>query len=372
MSKKKIFFIVLGLFILASAGLVVYNLFLKDSGAPNQRNNQANGNSIDLKPKPISQEKAFALTIGQDQQTIKYYTQPNGHVFQSSFDGSGLSEISSVDLKSLKEILWSPDKKKVVSVSGQPAALKKSIFNYQTRRVFPLNENIKSIAWSPDSQKIAYQYQSADGLSSSVSVADPDGSRWRDIFPTRLEDLIVQWPSPDKISIRSVPSSKIAGFLFTIDPDSQNFNKIFSNLYGLSVKWSTGGQKILYQATDDKGKNLKLFVSQADGTQAKELPSATLAEKCVWSGDEQNIFCAVPQRMSENAVWPDDYLAGRVIISDDFYIIDTATQKETKIAQSETEQSFDADQLLLSPNEDYLFFINKKDGLVYSLKLEIK
>ncbi|KKS65976.1 MAG: hypothetical protein UV36_C0038G0004 [Parcubacteria group bacterium GW2011_GWC2_42_6] len=94
-----------------------------------------------------------------------------------------------------------------------------------------------------------------------------------------------------------------------------------------------------------------------------------MADKCVWSKDGVTIFCALPQKMTTNAVWPDDYYKGLVVLEDDFYKIDLSASTKTKIAGSSTETGYDAQDLFLSPKEDYLFFVNKKDGLLYSLKL---
>lgn len=367
MTKKKLFIIVLILFVLAGASLAVYNFLLKNKNAPGQ--NLITEKS--LKITKINEEEIFALNLGEDSQTIKYYLKNNGHVFKSRFDGSNLQTISLTDLNDLSKILWSPDGKKVIGFFDRGGSIKKYFYDYEAEKSILLNENIKSIAWSPDSQKIVYQYQTADGQYNNISIADPDGTNWRTLFQTRLENLEVFWPLPDKIYILNKPSGNTQGSLFAIDVSSGNLNKILSDLYGLAVSWSPDGQKIIYQTTEQKGKNLKLYVALADGSQAKQLPVSTLVEKCVWSKDSQIIFCAVPQKISESAVLPDDYILKRLIFQDDFFLVDTAAQKETKIAQSGTEQSFDASSFLLSPEEDYLFFINQRDGLLYNIKLNL-
>ena len=94
-----------------------------------------------------------------------------------------------------------------------------------------------------------------------------------------------------------------------------------------------------------------------------------MADKCVWSKDDRTVFCAVPQQISENAVWPDDYYKGLTIVNDDFYKINLETGEKTKIAGSQEGYGYDAQELFLSPKEDYLFFVNRRDGLLYILKL---
>jgi hypothetical protein len=369
MTTKKIFIIILVLFLLTSGALVVYNLFLKNTNnAPAKREVSFPQGELNLKINQLSKEKALAPAIGEDNKTVKYYYQ-NGPVFSSSFDGSAQETISDNKLPGLLEINWSPDRKKVIGIF-QGAPEKKYYYDFETKKSTLLNESIESLAWAPSSEKIAYHYITADNKYDNINIADPDGNSWHAIFQTRLTNLIVKWPSADKIYIYDKPSGLTQGSLYTIDPESGSFATILADIYGLDVSWSPDGQKMLYTATDAKGKNLKLYIAAADGSQQKEMPFQTLIKKCVWEADSQTVFCAVPQQFSQYAVWPDDYELNRVAVTDDMYIINTATLQKTKIAGSSTAQSFDAQNLILAPNNDYLFFVNTKDGMIYSLKLE--
>ncbi|MFH0851985.1 MAG: hypothetical protein V1845_00020 [bacterium] len=370
MSRKTIFIIILILFVLAGASLAVYNFVLKTGEEPSQREGELQGQTP-LAAKPISQDKAFALAIGEDNLTIKYYLVRNSHVVSSDFEGSVIEPLTTNDLSGLVSVLWSPDRKKVIGVFQNQGVTKKWFYDHSTKQSSLLPADAKEIAWSPDSKKIVYQYTTADGQYNNISVADANGANWRSIFQTRLENLKIEWPAPAKIYALSAPSSQQEGIIFAIDAATGASTKILSGVWGLEAKWSPDGQKFIYSASDQKGKNLKLFIAASDGSQPKQLPVATLAEKCIWSGDNQTIFCAVPQKISSYETWPDDYINRKVIVSDDIYLIDTLTQKETKIAQSDDEQSFDAENLVLSPQGDYLFFINRTNELIYNIELNL-
>lgn len=393
MNAKKLLIITSILLSLILLSLAVYNFFIKagGDGSPETSESSSPGNNAqntslpagnngsgsngssasqaDLKIRPISQEKVMAPVIGSDGKTVKYYSKTIGNVFESAFDGSGLKKISSATLEGLAKILWSPDKEKVIGVFSKDSKTERYFYDYATNRSSLLNSNIGYVAWSPDSKKIAYQFTSAESEESNISIADPDGSNWKNIFKTRLADLIVEWPSRGKISIRSRVSGLAQGLLYAINPDSGDFEKVLSDLNGLNVKWSPKADKILYSFTTSRGKNPALWLSNEDGTQTKDLKLAGIADKCAWSNDDRTIFCALPQEISEFAVWPDDYYKGLVILSDNFYKINLETGEKTKIAGSSAQFSFDAQDLFLSPKEDLLFFVNRADGLLYSLKI---
>ncbi len=369
MSTKKLFIIALIFFIIAGASLVVYNFVLPQGDSGDEKDN-GQEKPLNLEIKQVSNKKAFSLTIGEDGQSIKYYLKDNGRVVKSDFDGSSIAVVADVELPELFKATWSPDKKKVISYFKKPEGIKRYSFDYNSQKGVILSENIKSIAFSPSSEKIVYQYINAQDQQNSISVANADTSSWKNIFQTRLENLIVSWPVPDKIYFFDPPSGTKKSSFYSLDYPSGNFKKIISDQFGLATKISPDGQKILYQKTEEGGKNLKLFVSSSEGTGAKELPVATLVEKCAWSLDNQNIFCAVPQKLSQNAVWPDDYSSGGVSVSDDFYFIDSTSGKKTKIAGSSGQQPFDATELTLSPQENYLFFIDRMREFVYNIELK--
>ena len=367
---KKLFIVALIFFLLASSSLVVYNFVLPGFNK-NDRDNGDEKKPLNLEIKQVSDKKAFSLTIDESGQSIKYYLKNDGRVAKSNFDGSSSAVAQNTALPDLYWAVWSPDKKKVLSFFKTPSAVKRYSFDYNSRQGVVLSENIKSAAFSPSGEKIVYQYVKEQNQQNDIAVANADTSNWKIIFQTRLENLVVLWPRPDKIYLLDMPSGAKKGSLFSLSYPAGDFKKIVSDKFGFSAKISPDGQKILYQTTDERGKNLKLFVSDSGGDNESPLPVATLAEKCVWSQDSQNIFCAVPQKLSEFAIWPDDYSGGRITVKDDFYIIDTATNKKTKIAGSSDQQTFDATELTLSPQEDYLFFIDRLAGFVYGIKLRI-
>lgn len=399
MTTKKLFIIALILLVLVGGTLLVYNLFFAGGGPTPTASPGAAlpsglpgggatispgafptagagggaagaaGQVTALKIKPISKEKVLAPTIGEDGKTVKYYSRTSGQVWESAFDGSGLKKISSVALTNLIKILWSPDKEKVIGVFSENDKIKKYFYDYTNNQSALLNERIGYIAWSPDSKKIAYQFTDASGEQSNISLANPDGTGWKNVFKTRLDNLIVEWPSAEKISLRQPPSGLSQGILYAINSQSGDFNKILSDLFGLNAKWSPKADKILYSATDNRGRHPQINLTDEKGANFKDLKMSGLVDKCVWSNDDRTVYCSLPQDISDNAVWPDDYYKGLVILADDFYKINLETNEKTKIAGSTDQTSYDAQELFLAPKEDYLFFVNRADGLLYSLKL---
>lgn len=371
MSLKKILIILIILLLLVVGLLVVYNFFLKEEptppAAPPITTTPATSPTGPLKA--ISQEPVLDPII--DGQKVKYYSKNNGYIFESSFDGSERTRLSSNILTNLLKIIWSSNKDKVIAIFDDEGEVKKYFYDYQTGKSTLLNQDIRHIAWSPNEDKIAYQYYNSQTEDNDISLANPDGSQWTNIFTTRMKNLIVEWPSSGQVAIRTKPSGLAQSVVYTIDLATGDFQKIISETYGLTVLWSPLGDKLLFSETDNRGKNLKLKIVDLAKSTIGELDFVTLPEKCVWSQDNRTLFCAVPKTISTLAVWPDDYYKGLTVLADDFWRINLDIGEKIQIYATDNEEamSYDAKELLLSPLEDYLLFVNKRDDYLYSLEL---
>lgn len=372
MNLKKILIILIILLVLSASALIFYNFFFQteetkpSDGGTAEEGTFYSGDRI----KTISQEPVLGVTI--DGQKVKYYLTGNGNAFESDFDGTNQVRLSSNILMGLLEVLWSPDNNKTITISEENNLIKKYFYDYATKTALPLNSKIRWIAWAPNKNKIAYQYYNSQNEDNNISIANPDGSEWVSVLQTRMKDLIVEWPAQDKISIRTKPSGLSKSVVYTISLPSNSLEKI-NETYGMSVLWSPLGDKILFSETDSKGKEIKLKLMDLQNQTIEELNFVTLPEKCVWSQNNYSIFCAIPKEISASAVLPDDYYKNKIFFSDDIWRINLDTEEAVAVkifeGSDDFQESYDAQKMILSPQEDYLFFINKKNGLLYSLEL---
>lgn len=234
-----------------------------------------------------------------------------------------------------------------------------------------MNSNINQVTWSPDGGKIAVQTFNSETQTSTISISNADGTDLKDVFSTRLKDFVLEWPTIDKLSLKTKPSGLSDGLVIMVNPENGNFLKVLGNIFGLNIKWSPLGNALVYSSTTTDGKNPSLFLADQAGQTKKALGLTTLVEKCSFSQDNHTLFCAVPQKTSTNAVWPDDYYKGMTTTSDTFAKTDLEDgQTSALFSPDANDKTYDAIDLFLSPKEDYLFFTNRKDGLLYSLKLE--
>lgn len=344
---------------------MLYNFFLKEETPIEEGPEEiivigGGDETPSIQANQLSQEPVLNPVI--DNNSVKYHSASNGNVFQSNLDGSNSTRISSDILTDLIKILWSPiDGTKMISSSDQVGQIQRYFYDFTTDESTLLNANIRSLDWSPTENKIVYQYYDALSGLNNISIANPDGSEWHNIFQTRMKDLVLKWPRADQIILQTKPSGLVQSAVYAITASGDNFQKLIDNTYGLTALWSPQGDKVLYSKTNSQGQNLELKLLTNNSTIT--LNFSTLPEKCVWAKDNSTIYCAVPTIIPDEAIMPDDYYKNLVEFSDIFYKVDLNTGQKLLLARLDV----DAKNLLV--NEDYLIFVNKKDGLLYSLEL---
>jgi len=364
MPLKKILTILIILLIITLGILAIYNFLIKKDSEPDQEIDKTINEYSDSRIKPISQEPIIGPTINNKK--VRYYLSNNGNVFESNFDGSDKTRLSSNNLPGIIKVLWSKNKDKVIAIFEKDYLLEKYLYDYNTDGSKLLDYKMRWITWSPTQDKIAYQYYDSQTEDNNISISNPDGSEWNNILSTRMKNLIVEWPDKDKITIRTKPSGLAQSVIYAIDLSNNNLEKIIKETYGLTALWSPLGDKILISETNSQGKNLKLKLVDLNEQIIKELTFVTLPEKCVWSQNNITIFCAVPKSISTSAILPDDYYKEKISFSDEIWRINLETEDVIEIKDS---SDYNAKELLLSPSEDYILFINQKDNLLYSLEL---
>ncbi len=363
------------LIILSAGLLLVLTLFAGYNFIFNRAEKNENGNEEPLITSPRPEIKAiserFPLGVIIDGSKVKYYSQSDGRVYQSDLNGSNLNRISETVIAGLVEVLWSADKDEVITIFKEDGIFEKYYYNYKTNQAKKLDYNLRWIDWAPQADKIAYHYYNPHNQANNISIADPDGSNWENILDLRMNDLIVEWISDQMLGIRNKPSSAKMSAVYTLNIRNKEFTKVINSSYGLSALWSPKGDKLIFSETDSQGQKARLkFADLGDGS-IQQLNFFTLPEKCVWSQDNRTLFCAVPKIIPETAKLPDDYENNQVTFKDNFWKINLDTQEVTEIYQIQEEdiQFYDAESLYLPIMEDYLLFVNKKDGLLYSLDL---
>ncbi|MDP3947686.1 MAG: hypothetical protein Q8Q41_03285 [bacterium] len=165
-------------------------------------------------------------------------------------------------------------------------------------------------------------------------------------------------------------SASAPGYAYTLNSSSGALTKILGPLNGLAVIPNTSGNRVLYSYVENG--RARSFAKNLQRNTLSEILPTTLAEKCVWSIKDAGIlFCGAPTD-DPGAGEPDNWYRGLTHFSDRVWFFDTNTDIAQVLVEPKQSLGIDIDVVepRLSPDENYLIFINKTDLSLWALKLE--
>ncbi|MDA1334908.1 MAG: hypothetical protein O2794_02740 [bacterium] len=316
----------------------------------------------------LSKEPTIGVGISPDGDRVRYFRRGVGHIYESAFHGqTGEARISNITVRNVVRASWTS--------TGDTAAI--TTLNNDIQRDFWVKptgtttietdvyagEHL-SRAFSPDGTRLASL--SKTGTSYSLNISNTDGSGGTTIFSTPIPDYEVAWAGDSLISLKTKTSGFAPTILETMSRTGRNPSVLTSGKYGFDVVWSPNGTKYISSETDSRGQDIKTSVFNTESGVRTTLTFATLPEKCVFSmRTKNNIYCAVPKNLSREPL-PDAWWKGTVEFDDELWRIDLISGSAELLLEN---GGFDMTDLLLTPDENYIIFINKDDSSLWSYRL---
>ena len=378
LNKRLIIFILAISGVLIIAGFILWLLFKTPTKIPiTEKPAPEEEITIPITPQTEGEFTIFKLSdvavispIISDNKVL-YYSKLNGNVLKTDFEGKSIQPLTNIAIPNLITTVWSFDKSQTINIYQENDVVKKVLFDFASQKATQLDSKIKSVSFAPNQNKIAYQFIDDSLGKNTITIADSNGLNWKDIFNIRMENIRLYWTKDNLLTLTSAPSGIVKGSALTIDttPKIISLKKLISDIYGLTIKYSPDGKNLIYSQTDQYGHNPTLHLIKEGGV-AEKTNLNTLSDKCAFSKNN-NIYCAIPKIINGSLILPDDFYKNIANFSDIFFKIDMANNKSSIIFDpADFKYDFNASDLNISPNEDYIIFVNKKDGLLYSIKIK--
>ncbi len=368
---KKIFIISLIIFVGGFSVWGVYNISFKKSIDSEETEDTKNTEKLSKTIAAITSEEILAPKLVEDKNVIRYYLKNSGQVYEIDLAGFKTNPFSENKVSNFIFAVWSPNGNKTIT--------KHSVFN-ETKFVYndhlkkesaTLKNNIDYVVWQNDN-KIVYKYFNPETKERSINISNPDGSDWKKLVNLSFKKIdIAPIPQSGLISFWNIPDAYTETRLSTVSPIGEEEKNIFQDKYGADYLWSPDGNWLLVSHSNQEGGNkIQLAILDSQGKNYKNIGLPTLVSKCAWSKNSQTVFCALPGDLPQNVVMPNDYQKKMFQTKDTFWKVNIKTgEKERIINLEEINQEFDAQDLFLNQDESQLFFVNRRDGLLYRLSL---
>ncbi|MES2213829.1 MAG: hypothetical protein V4465_00335 [Patescibacteria group bacterium] len=173
--------------------------------------------------------------------------------------------------------------------------------------------------------------------------------------------------SPSGI-VTTKASAGVLGYSYVLGAKG-GLTKILGPLDALVVLPNKDNKRIAYSYRDAEGAVLRALNTTTKS--AVDIVPSTLSEKCSWSTKlPDTLYCGVPTG-GVGASEPDSWYQGSTHFSDRIWRFNTATGFTDVLVDPKKDLNveIDIENPTLSPDEDYLVFMNKNDLTVWTLKL---
>jgi hypothetical protein len=356
-----------------------YGVFMKERfKAPTLEEVGTPTDNLEKKVKP-------APPLTEFMPALRYVARATGNIYQTFADKINEQKFSSTTIPKVYEAYFGNNGEKVVmrylkaygiTIDTFAGTLPKEILGGDSMGINELKgsflpENITDVSISPDFLKIFYLFTTND---TSVGItSDVTGEKKSQVFSSPFTEWLAQWPNTNMITLTTKPSSAIPGYMYALNPTKKptrldgDINKILGGINGLTTLTSPDGKYVLYGDN-----NLSLSVYNINTKNSATLGVQTLPEKCVWGKLSDVVYCAVP-KSTEDALYPDDWYQGEISFSDEIWQIDVVTNNTFALIDPVSvvgREDIDGIKLALDKDENYLFFVNKKDSFLWELELK--
>lgn len=317
----------------------------------------------------ITNEPVAGAVISSDSVSLRYFKKTTGHLFENSFTGDKERRISNITISAILNAQWTPSKEYAIISYYTDGALRRLYSRYSGTSTITsafLPNDIVDITTSKTDEKIAYLI-SSEG-ETLLLTANPDTTGIKNIFSTPIPDFELSWPAANRISLKTRSSAYAPSVLYTLNPSTKQLTRVLDEKEGLDVLWSPDGAGFLSMETSREGMNVALRATSLQDNTVVDIPFVTLPEKCAWAPSKERVlYCAIPQQIPRGAHLPDEWWQGSVSFDDALWriYVDTGVRQQLLPAYQ-----LDAINLFTDKEESFLFFTNKKDGLLWSLRLK--
>jgi len=386
---KKVLYISIFCFVVALSGLIAQKVFFNRDGTGEQKSEEQLENAQQQVIDEVEQNKneqnakwsekikvilelgVEGATIAGNSSQVLYYQ--NQRFLLADFNGDKKNSIGAYPFVQVDGIEWNAKKQKALVVDRGDYL----IYDLNDNSVKELDKNIDIAIWDSRGEKIVYKYYNPQTKTRGLATMDPFEEENRqgiiDELPFKIVDILAI-PKTSQVCVFPYPDFGIK------EPfncyDTRNNEEVFTFVgdYGADYKWSPDGKRLLVSYLQP-GTNNKLIlgVTNEQGSEFNGLGFSTTVKKCVWSDDNEHVYCAMlslPDEAAGLAQLPNDWQSEKYHSVDTFWKINVNDRKKERLIEAEEiPVNIDADNLFVDPDERYLFFTDRNTGNLYRLAL---
>jgi len=317
-----------------------------------------------------------STTTSLDTPLVRYVERTTGNVYESNPEEVETTRITNTTIPGVYEAVWNKDADAVilryldendVIKTFNARIVSGSALSVLDGRFLP--DDIDFLTVDDNGENIFYTIRG--DRETLLKKSAFNGTGVEIVYRSFLHELLFEITQTGKIFFTTKASGLVSGLVYKLDAkDGALPEKILRGVPGLTVNTNPSGGRFLLSRGFDGGIELFSFVPET--REVRLVSVTTLPEKCAWSPTRSDIvYCGVPNIISKE-IYPDSWYQGKVSFSDNIWEIDVSRDTTRKLTSLDSESDFAIDVInpAISEFGEYLFFINKKDSSLWSLRLD--
>lgn len=307
------------------------------------------------------------VTVGSTTETVRsqvvqYVDKQTGHVFSYDPETNTAERISNTTFPGIQEVFWFTNPNKVVfryvSTGGEVETYLGEISDGSLAGSY-LPIDLSAVHTHEDSLlSVTATERGSEGY-----TTNSDGRSERTLFETDLLSIIIPTFTNTFTAVLTKPASTLLGALYFYENGTQK--RILGGINGLTALPNKEGTLIAFSESQERTFTASLY--DRNTQEVRGLPLPVLPEKCVWA-DEDTLYCMVPEVIPP-ANYPENWYQGYVSFTDSLWRFDTQLGTARALAFFDESGPFDGVSLSVDEDEEYLTFINRRDGSLWGFDL---
>lgn len=316
----------------------------------------------------------FAITVKGTEVSVRYVDRATGNIFDTSLSSGEKKRLTNNTLPKIYEAYFKPDGLAVLlrSLEGDSDVVK----NLSLALAAPKSSSTDGL-YAVTATNLRGDIESVTVLGNSlVYVAKNNNSILSTNFSggeqkNLLATMFSEWRTAkfgNNVLLYPKASFQAAGAAYSLIGGS--LTRLAGPLNGLTAVANSNAARILYSYSENGA--AKMAVKNLSKGSVSEILPASLAEKCAWSPKRVNVFyCGTPLNGIGQSE-PDNWYLGRSHYTDYVWEFDTDSEIAQLVSEPKTDFGIDIDvyQPAISPNEDFLVFLNKRDLTLWAIRLK--
>lgn len=325
-----------------------------------------------------SQESEVTQTNEITKTVIRFIERSNGHIHDIYSDKADVTDVTNTTIPRIQEAYFANNGNNIIlryigtnertieTYNASIGTTKNQYGLYDISGYF-LEKDISEITVSPSGDKIFYLYPFGDatiGIYDSIA-----GASKKQILSSTFSEWLPQFASETEIVMTTKASGYATGYSYILNTSEPNvLKKILGDMTALTTQPIDNGNYVLFSKT--RGTTPSMFIYNSESREEESLGISGIPSKCTWSEVKQSAFCAIPKSIP-SGVYPDDWYQGKMFFTDSIWKVIPGSNTLYLVSDltKESGVEIDAINIGVSPDGNYIHFINKRDGLLWGLQI---